>query len=351
MAVYFPRGQQSFATIKSKFLDDHQGVASNAAVGMAFVTNQELTLSERKALADAIDTPAEIFHLERLTTILDRPDMASVRAQFLGVGAAPTEPPMPARTTRQIFDTASPPPGAPAHRSVYEGVVLLQAVAAPVPAVAHHPHAADPRAVLESASHSAQVFAEAWPERVSLLAERLSDGWHSMAPHRWGAGHTSGDADSLARHASAAVVFRTDTGVICVDRTWPSAVLDDNGAFAFYAAREPEVVAELLVSLRLVASLMGEISDLAAVDIAALLAAAPSGKTLVASERAVSGRRFGAPAGYLKDPVADVPSHFVDSGRFSIADVRDAYAVAQRLLGPWLATFRTENLFDRLRDG
>ena len=46
-AVYFPRGQQSFATIHNKFQHDVEGVKANNAQGMVFFTNQELTLGER----------------------------------------------------------------------------------------------------------------------------------------------------------------------------------------------------------------------------------------------------------------------------------------------------------------
>ncbi len=41
MAVYFPRGQQTLATIKDKLLNDADGVTRNGAEGLAFVTNQE----------------------------------------------------------------------------------------------------------------------------------------------------------------------------------------------------------------------------------------------------------------------------------------------------------------------
>lgn len=85
MAVYFPRSQQSFAAIRTKVLDDYKGVVSNEVEGMAFVTNQELKISERGALCNAIDAPLEIYHLERVTTILDHPAMHSIRVQFLGI--------------------------------------------------------------------------------------------------------------------------------------------------------------------------------------------------------------------------------------------------------------------------
>jgi hypothetical protein len=86
MAVYFPRGQQDFNGIKKKFLDDLKGVKDNKVDAMAFVTNQELRLAEREALQQAAETtPVELFHLERITAILDRPEMVTVRKQFLGI--------------------------------------------------------------------------------------------------------------------------------------------------------------------------------------------------------------------------------------------------------------------------
>ena len=85
MAVYFPRGQKTFREIKAKFLGDFKGVAANGARGIAFVTNQELTSAERTELADAVDGSVDIFHLERVAHVLDRPDMHPLRAQFVGI--------------------------------------------------------------------------------------------------------------------------------------------------------------------------------------------------------------------------------------------------------------------------
>jgi hypothetical protein len=90
MAVYFPRGQKDFQIIKQKFLDDLSGVPSNDAGAIAFVTNQELTLAERKALKKAASVSVELYHLERITTILDKPAMSGVRKQFLGIDFAET---------------------------------------------------------------------------------------------------------------------------------------------------------------------------------------------------------------------------------------------------------------------
>ena len=86
MAVYFPRRPQDFQNIKEKFLGDLNGVADNNADAMAFVTNQELTLGQRETLKTAAESvPVELYHLERIATIMDTPAMAGVRKQFLGI--------------------------------------------------------------------------------------------------------------------------------------------------------------------------------------------------------------------------------------------------------------------------
>lgn len=84
MAVFFPRGQQSLAAIKRKFLHDLDGVARNDAHALAFVTNQELIVSDRETLKEAAGgVLVEVYHLDRITTILDQPSMSLVRKQFL----------------------------------------------------------------------------------------------------------------------------------------------------------------------------------------------------------------------------------------------------------------------------
>ena len=86
LGVYFPHRKQPFTAISEKFKHDLKGVASNNAKGMAFVTNQEISDGERKALEKlASPTPVDIFHLERVTTIVDSPPMKGVRKQFLNI--------------------------------------------------------------------------------------------------------------------------------------------------------------------------------------------------------------------------------------------------------------------------
>jgi hypothetical protein len=86
MAVYFPTGQKSFKEIKKKFLADCKGIVKNSRSRIAFVTNQELTLGERESLRkSAKSIVVDLFHLERITVILDDPKMADIRQQFLKI--------------------------------------------------------------------------------------------------------------------------------------------------------------------------------------------------------------------------------------------------------------------------
>ncbi|MGH2880915.1 MAG: NACHT domain-containing protein [Solirubrobacteraceae bacterium] len=86
-AVYFPRGRRPFGEVKRKLTKDARSVARHRAAGIALVTNQELTLSQRADLCAAISAPVELFHLERLAAILDRPGMYGVREQYLKIPA------------------------------------------------------------------------------------------------------------------------------------------------------------------------------------------------------------------------------------------------------------------------
>jgi hypothetical protein len=82
MAVYFPRGQQTLRNIRAKLQADYMGVGANGAYGLAFVCNQELTLAQRDELAANVSGPLELYHLERITTVLDQPRMGTVRRQY-----------------------------------------------------------------------------------------------------------------------------------------------------------------------------------------------------------------------------------------------------------------------------
>jgi hypothetical protein len=62
--------------------------------GLAFVTNQELTLGEREELsALPPEIQVEIYHMERIAALLDQPSMAELRQKFLGIDPGPSEHP------------------------------------------------------------------------------------------------------------------------------------------------------------------------------------------------------------------------------------------------------------------
>lgn len=85
-AAYFPRGQQNFSAIKKKYRHDLEGAYRNGAKGIAFITNQELSLMERKTLEEtdeAIDV--RIYHLERIANILNMPKMYGIRLEYLEI--------------------------------------------------------------------------------------------------------------------------------------------------------------------------------------------------------------------------------------------------------------------------
>jgi hypothetical protein len=85
-AAYFPRGQQSSNTVTEKFMHDVAGVQANQVDGFVFVTNQELTLSEREKLkSSASGIEVELLHLERIASILDSPQCYGVRLEFLDI--------------------------------------------------------------------------------------------------------------------------------------------------------------------------------------------------------------------------------------------------------------------------
>lgn len=85
-AAYFPKGQKTFAEIKEKFKNDLNGISKNKVSGLAFITNQELSLSERKVLKKlGQPNTIDIYHLERITNILDTPINYGIRLEYLNI--------------------------------------------------------------------------------------------------------------------------------------------------------------------------------------------------------------------------------------------------------------------------
>ena len=85
-ASYFPPTNQDFKSIKEKFLHDYEGVAKNGAGGFAFFVNQPVTPAERADLARcaAIEL-LEVYHLERIASLLDSPRGYRLRLEYLRV--------------------------------------------------------------------------------------------------------------------------------------------------------------------------------------------------------------------------------------------------------------------------
>lgn len=82
-AVFFPATHQTFANVRKKFIEDRIGVDRHSADGFVFMVNQPLTLSERQELRNIGGSLDEIYHLERLRSVLDSPQGYGLRLEFL----------------------------------------------------------------------------------------------------------------------------------------------------------------------------------------------------------------------------------------------------------------------------
>lgn len=86
VGVYFPRGEVKFSQIKKKFTEDIKGVSVNNADGFIFITNQELTLTERKKLRNIENSiEIELHHLEKISAKLNSPECYGIRLDFLDI--------------------------------------------------------------------------------------------------------------------------------------------------------------------------------------------------------------------------------------------------------------------------
>jgi fido (protein-threonine AMPylation protein) len=86
VAAYFPPTHPSFQEIQTKFDHDFAGVKANNAEGFAFFVNQPLTIGERQdLLSHANFVRVEIYHLERIRSLLDSPKGCGVRLQYLRI--------------------------------------------------------------------------------------------------------------------------------------------------------------------------------------------------------------------------------------------------------------------------
>lgn len=85
-AAYFPPTHATVGEIKTKFTHDFAGVTSNSAEAFAFFVNQPLTVGERQEiLGQAGQTRAELYHLERIRSLLDSPKGCGIRLEYLRI--------------------------------------------------------------------------------------------------------------------------------------------------------------------------------------------------------------------------------------------------------------------------
>lgn len=85
-AAYFPTTTSTLGAIKSKFTGDFVGVSSNHAQAFAFFVNQPLTVGEREQLRSlAGQTRTEVYHLERIRSLLDAPKGCGIRLEYLRI--------------------------------------------------------------------------------------------------------------------------------------------------------------------------------------------------------------------------------------------------------------------------
>lgn len=85
-AAYFPTTSITLCAIKKKFRGDFVGVDSNHAQAFAFFVNQPLTVGEREQLQSlAGQTRTEVYHLERIRSLLDAPKGCGIRLEYLRI--------------------------------------------------------------------------------------------------------------------------------------------------------------------------------------------------------------------------------------------------------------------------
>lgn len=86
MAVYFPRGQVTAKEIEAKLRGDVESALKHDPYGVVFVTNQEIPMSQRETLREvSTAVQIEIYHMERVAAVLDKPVMHSTRKRFLDI--------------------------------------------------------------------------------------------------------------------------------------------------------------------------------------------------------------------------------------------------------------------------
>ena len=93
-ACYFPTTEKTFSDVRTKFTNDLGGVGRNGAEGIAFFTNQRLTIGERQELellAQGASAKPVLYHIEAIRAILDSPRGYGMRLEYLRIPMKPEE--------------------------------------------------------------------------------------------------------------------------------------------------------------------------------------------------------------------------------------------------------------------
>ena len=89
VAVYFPTCQKTFNLIEKKFEEDLAKIKNHNEEGFIFVTNQSVKIAQRKKLKklcnDTAGNDFELYHLDRLTGLLDSPINYGLRLEYLSI--------------------------------------------------------------------------------------------------------------------------------------------------------------------------------------------------------------------------------------------------------------------------
>lgn len=85
-AVYFPPTRSDARDVREKFCHDFDGVGIHQRDAFVFLTNQRVTPGERANLASlAAPVPTEIYHQERIRSVLDSPRGYGLRLEYLRI--------------------------------------------------------------------------------------------------------------------------------------------------------------------------------------------------------------------------------------------------------------------------
>lgn len=190
-AVYFPRGQQSFTEIKTKFTHDLSGIDANNAEGLAFVTNQEIRLSERKILTEiSPEIDVQIYHLERIASLLNTPSCYGIRMEFLDIEMSKEEQlsffadneQRLARIESTLDQVAVSLAG---YKAISKPVALKPQSDMDDKAPDEDEYAIAPRSMEEVAEVAEEFVEKIWFDRHLSLRYRVEQGLETIAPHIW----------------------------------------------------------------------------------------------------------------------------------------------------------------------